>query len=199
MDALALFAAGRGQAVSQPSQIRFVTYFEKLLLMENRRPTPPLLLLRLAELSRVPNLDGDGARPECIVEAGGAGPRLKRAASSPPRVATGGRAEFQLSIPVRGDVCIRVLHQGVPLFRLQVHTLFLQAEVERGVAEFGLRDLDEQNEQPGVFERRFDPACKFRLFFELIAEEELVVEAGGNGSSSRSINSSNKNNNNNNA
>ena len=70
-DALALFAAGRGQSVSQPSQIRYVHYFERLLALSDRRPVAPMLHLMRVQLSHVPNLDGDGAWPVCVVECAG--------------------------------------------------------------------------------------------------------------------------------
>ena len=90
---------------------------------------------------------------------------------SPGRLAQGSEATFETDLELRGDVCLRLFHQGIPLFRLQFHTLFLD-EAIAGVVQFGLAELDEQNEQPNVFERRFNPACKVRLFFAVDKNEE---------------------------
>ena len=45
-DALAIFATARGQPVSQPSQMRYVGYFERLLLREDRRAEAPEMVVR---------------------------------------------------------------------------------------------------------------------------------------------------------
>jgi hypothetical protein len=57
-----------------------------------------------------------------------------------------------------------MLHLAVPLFRVQFNTMFLEKN-EEGVIEYGLNDLDEQDEQPNIFERRFNSATKLRFFF----------------------------------
>lgn len=162
-DALTLFASGRGQPVSQPSQIRYVGYFEKLLMLENRRPTPPLRRLRRIELSHAPNYDGEGSWPTCVVEN-----YFQECArvSTPHHIFADNLVAFDLDLTMGGDILIRMFHQGVPLFRCQFHTLFLELTNDTHMMEFGLRDLDEQDEQPKVFERRFNPAFKLRIFFD---------------------------------
>lgn len=64
----------------------------------------------------------------------------------------------------------------IPVFRCQFNTLMLPQEEEEKkgeekimgrMVEFSLAELDEANEQPLLsFSRRFNPACKLRIFFE---------------------------------
>jgi hypothetical protein len=160
-DALAIFAAGRGQAVSQPSQIRYVGYFERLLQQDDRRAPARVLRLRRIELSHAPayEANGEGCWPRVLLEVGAANvARL----TTPHRVFPGNLVAFDVDAELASDVTLRMSHLDFPLFRLQFHTAFVG--VDNGMIEFGLAELDEENEQPHVFARRFNPATKVRLF-----------------------------------
>ncbi len=52
-DALSIFAMSRGQSVSQPSQIRYVNYFEHLLMQDDRRAPPPVLKLLRIQVRKI--------------------------------------------------------------------------------------------------------------------------------------------------
>ena len=159
-DALAIFAAGRGQAVSQPSQIRYVGYFERLLMQDDRRAPAPVLRLRRVELSHAPAFEANGEGwPRVALEVGSeAVARL----ATPHRVFPGNLVAFDVEAQLQGDVTLRMSHLDFPLFRLQFHTAFVR--VENGMIEFGLSELDEENENPDVFARRFNPATKLRFY-----------------------------------
>ncbi len=81
---------------------------------------------------------------------------------SPHRVFPGNLVAFDVDVELCGDVTLRMSHIEFPLFRLQFHTAFVKVEV--GMIEFSLAELDEENEQPQVFARRFNPATKLRFF-----------------------------------
>jgi hypothetical protein len=83
--------------------------------------------------------------------------------ATPHRVYADNLVTFDLDVELQGDVLFRMMHMQVPLFRVQFHTMFL--EMHDGVAEFALAELDEQDEQPDIFERRFNPAARLRFFF----------------------------------
>jgi hypothetical protein len=80
----------------------------------------------------------------------------------PHRIFVGNLVSFNVNnLTLSGDITIRMFHQGVPLFRCQFNTLFVEGEY----LEFGLSELDEQNEDPKAFERKYPQACKLRVFF----------------------------------
>ncbi len=162
-DALAIFAIGRGQKVSQPSQVRYVGYFEKLLLQDDRRARARVLRLRRVELSHGPayEANGEGSQPRIVLEM--AMVEVLRM-TIPHKVPPGNAVVFDVpDLELEGDVTLRCSHLDFPLFRVQLHTTFVP--IQGGVAEFGLAELDEENEQPQVFARRFNPATKLRFFF----------------------------------
>ncbi len=83
--------------------------------------------------------------------------------STPHRVYADNLVSFDVVADLQGDVLFRMMHMQLPLFRVQFNTLFLKTF--DGVAEFPLSELDEQDEQPDLFERRFNPATRLRFFF----------------------------------
>lgn len=103
-----------------------------------------------------------GSWPRMALECGG---RELAVLATPHRVYADNLVAFELAAELQGDVLFRMMHMQVPLFRVQFNTTFL--EMHEGVAEFPLSELDEQDEQPDIFERRFNPATKLRFFFDV--------------------------------